>query len=123
MKWVTCDPGMSSVGSNPVLIFGMTSKKKKKKGKNPHTYGVCPHGASSPNKDSCCLTASQAVLVVNNPPANTGHGGDAGLIPGPRRAPGEGNDNPLQSSCLEGPADRSLVGAVHGVSESRTQGK
>jgi len=27
--------------------------------------------------------------------------GDPGSIPGLRRSPGEGNDNPLQNSCLE----------------------
>ena len=27
--------------------------------------------------------------------------GDAGLIPGPGRSPGEGNGNPVQYSCLE----------------------
>ena len=27
--------------------------------------------------------------------------GDSGSIPGLGRSPGEGNDNPLQSSCLE----------------------
>ena len=32
--------------------------------------------------------------------------GDPGLIPGLGRSPGEGNDNPLQYSCLENPMDR-----------------
>ena len=43
--------------------------------------------------------------------------GDLGLIPGLGGFPGEGNDNPLQYSCLENPMDkRSLVQAtVHGV--------
>ena len=40
--------------------------------------------------------------MVKNPPANAG---DAGLIPGPGRSPGEGNGNPLQYSCLENPMD------------------
>ena len=40
--------------------------------------------------------------MVNNPPANAG---DAGLIPGSERSPEEGNDNPLQYSCLENPMD------------------
>ena len=31
--------------------------------------------------------------------------GDLGLIPESRRSPGEGNDNPLQCSCLENPMD------------------
>ena len=31
--------------------------------------------------------------------------GDLDLIPGLGRSPGEGNDNPLQYSCLENPRD------------------
>ena len=38
--------------------------------------------------------------AVKNPPANAG---DAGSIPGLGTAPGEGNGNPLQYSCLEIP--------------------
>ena len=30
---------------------------------------------------------------------------DPGSIPGSGRSPGEGNDNPLQYSCLENPMD------------------
>ena len=50
--------------------------------------------------------ASKAALVVKNPPANAGNIKDAGSIPGSGRFCGEGNDNPLQSSCLENPMDR-----------------
>ena len=32
--------------------------------------------------------------------------GDAGSIPGSGRSPGEGNDNPLQCSCLRNPMNR-----------------
>ena len=32
--------------------------------------------------------------------------GDLGFIPGSGRPPGEGNDYPLQYSCLENPMDR-----------------
>ena len=32
--------------------------------------------------------------------------GDLSSIPGSGRAPGEGNGNPLQHSCLENPMDR-----------------
>ena len=47
-------------------------------------------------------------LVVQNPPANAG---DLGLIPGTRRSPGEGNDNPFQYSCLgKSHGQRSPVG-------------
>ena len=73
-------------------------------------------------------TASQAVLVLTNPPANAGHvrgwnSTPQGSIPGLRRSSGEGNGNPLQYSRLENPTDgrRSLVGyAVHRVAKSRT---
>ena len=52
------------------------------------------------------LWASQVVLVVKNPPTNAGDARDMGSIPGPRRSPGVGNDNPFQYSCLEKPMDR-----------------
>ena len=61
-------------------------------------------------------------LVVKNPPASAGDIGDAGSISGSGRFPREGNDNPLQCSCLENPMDRGLWWAtVHGVAKSRTQ--
>ena len=42
--------------------------------------------------------------------------GDTGSIPGSGRSPGEGNDNPLQYSCLDNPMDRGARWAtVHGV--------
>ena len=57
-------------------------------------------------------------LVVENPPTNAGH---LGSIPGSGRAPGEGNDNPLQCSCLENPMDRGAWWAtVYGATKSWT---
>ena len=42
-----------------------------------------------------------------------------GSIPGWRRAPGEGNGNPLQYSCLKNPMDRGAWWAtVPGIAES-----
>ena len=41
--------------------------------------------------------------LVKNPPASAG---DAGLIPGSGRSPGEGTGHPLQYSCLVNPMDR-----------------
>ena len=47
--------------------------------------------------------------------------GDLALISGAGRSPGGGDDNPLQSSCLENPMDRGAWwAAVHGVAESVT---
>ena len=37
--------------------------------------------------------------------ASAYNAGDLGSIPGLGRSPGEGNGNPLQSSCLENPMD------------------
>ena len=51
--------------------------------------------------------------VVKNPPANARH---AGSVPGLRRSPGKGNDNPLQYFCLGNPLDRGACQATaHGV--------
>ena len=48
--------------------------------------------------------------VVKNLPVNAGDAEDLDSIPGLGRAPGEGNGNPLQYSCLENSMDRSLSG-------------
>ena len=56
--------------------------------------------------------------MVKNPPANTGEVRDAGLIPGSGRSPEEGNDNPLQYSCLKNPKDRvAWQATVHRVTK------
>ena len=45
-----------------------------------------------------------------------GDAGDTGLIPGFGRSSGEGNDSPLQYSCLGNPMDKGAWQAiVHGV--------
>ena len=41
--------------------------------------------------------------MVENPPANAGDAEEAGSILGLGRAPGKGNGNPLQCSCLKIP--------------------
>ena len=59
--------------------------------------------------------------MIKNLSANAGDAGDAGSIPGSRRSPGEGNDNPLQYSCLENPRDRGTRWAiVHGFTKGQT---
>ena len=48
----------------------------------------------------------------------TANAGDVGSIPGSGGSPGEGNDNPLQYSCLGNPMDREArQAAVHGVTK------
>ena len=62
------------------------------------------------------------VSVVRNPSANAGATGDAGLIPGLRRLPGEVNGNPLQYFCLGNSMDGGAWWATaHGVAKSRTR--
>ena len=47
--------------------------------------------------------------AVKNPPAKAG---DVSLIPGSGRAPGEGNGNSLQYSCLGNSMDRGALWAI-----------
>ena len=56
--------------------------------------------------------------MIKKLPDSSGDAGDAGLILGSGRSPGEGNGNPLQYSCLENPTDREAWQAtVHGIAK------
>ena len=69
----------------------------------PSTYQALDFPGASDDKESACNAE------------------DPGSIPGLGRSPGEGNDSPLQYSCLENPMDRGAWRAtVHGVPKSRT---
>ena len=99
------------------------------------TWGTqrCLGGQSDPDASHRCVRllflrtrspkgASQAVLVVENLPANTGDIRDSSSIPGSGRSPGGGHGNPLQYSWLEEPMDRGAQQAtVHRVAKSRTR--
>ena len=53
--------------------------------------------------------------VIENPPADSG---DTSSIPEEGRSPGEGNDNPLQYSCLGNLMDRGgWLAIVHGITK------
>ena len=59
--------------------------------------------------------------IVKNLPVNAEDTGDLSLIPGLGKSPGEGNDKPLQYSCLDNSMDRGAWWAiVHGVTKSQT---
>ena len=60
----------------------------------------------------CCLGANLVAWMVKNSPAKAGDIRDAGSIPGLGKSPGEGNDNPLQDSCLQNTMDRGAWRAV-----------
>ena len=63
--------------------------------------------------------ASQVAPVAKNLPDNAGSLREACSTPGSSRSPGEGNGNPLQSSCLENPMDRGAWQAIgHGFTQS-----
>ena len=73
---------------------------------------VIPHCSFDLHFSNKCFHGG---LAVKNPPANAG---DSVLIPSLGRSPGEGNVNPLQSSCLGHPMDRGAWQAtVHGVAK------
>ena len=58
-------------------------------------------------------------VVIQETTCNTG---DAGLIPGSGRSPGEGNGNPLEYSYGENPKDGGVWWAtVHGATKSQTR--
>ena len=60
--------------------------------------------------------------LIQNPPANTGDARDSGSVLGSGRSPGEGNDYPLQYSCLENSMDRGAWQATgHRVPKSQIQ--
>ena len=70
---------------------------------------------------SLCI-ALGASLVAQTVKKSACSAGDLGSIPGSERAPGEGNGNPLQYSCLENPMDRGAWQAtIHCVTKSRTR--
>ena len=87
---------------------------------------LCSLGAYSPTANA--VQSKQAVIkhcdgskgfprgsALKNPPATSG---DAGLIPGLGRLPGEDNGKQLQYSCLGNPMERGAWRAtVHGVAK------
>ena len=89
---------------------------------NPEGPGSIPGQGTRSCVPQLRSGTSQVVFLVaqrvKNLPASAG---DTGSIPGLGRAPGEGNGNPLQYSCLENPMDRSLRGSsLWGRKESDT---
>ena len=60
----------------------------------------------------CGGISVEVALVIKNPPVNAGDERNAGLIPGLRRYPGIGSDNPLQYSCLENFMDKGAWQAI-----------
>jgi len=60
--------------------------------------------------------------VIKNLPANAEDAGHVGSIPGSGGAPGGGNGNPLQYSCLGNPTDRGAwCATVQRVAKSWTR--
>ena len=64
------------------------------------------------------MWASQVVLVVRKPYASAGDLRHTGSIPGFRRFPEGGHDNPFQYSCLKNHMDR---GAWHAIVQGFTR--
>ena len=94
----------------------------------PPVESLLPHKVTYsqvPGAGHGCLWGMSVLCFMNScqdfPGSSVGkesgcRAGDLGSIPGSGRAPGEGNHNPLQYSCLENPMDRRAWQAtVHGV--------
>ena len=70
----------------------------------------------------CKYSLSDVFPGGSDSKASACNAGDPGLIPGSGRSPGEGNDTPLQYSCLENPMDGGAWWAtVHRVTKNWTQ--
>ena len=89
--------GQVSEGSACFLHF-ILNLKVLKQGVRAFNWPQAPSRLIMSLFQTILLGASQVVLVVKNPPANTGHISDAGLTPGSGRSPGGGRGNPLQYS-------------------------
>ena len=66
----------------------------------------------------CWIMNSQNIggSVIKNPAANAG---DSDSVPGLRRSPAEGSNNPLYISCLKDPMDRGpWQGTVHWIAKA-----
>ena len=59
-----------------------------------------------------CLNSKLLGQMLKNSPTNAGDARDASLVPASGRFPGEGNDFPLQFSCLVNPMDRGAWQAI-----------
>ena len=64
------------------------------------------------NYQDHCITEIQSFQGGLSDKGSPCNAGDAGLIPESGRAPGEGNGNPLQYSCLRNPTDRGACWAI-----------
>ena len=88
-------------------------------------YITCRHIFAT-DKGSVCVCVCVCVCVFSHGGSNGKESacnvGDPDSIPGLGRSPGEGNGNPLQSSCLENPVDGGARQApIHWVTKSWTQ--
>ena len=71
---------------------------------------------------NCIIHENRGFPGGSDGKASARNAGDLDSIPGSGRAPGEGNGNPLQYSCLENSMDGAAWWAtVHGVAKSQTQ--
>ena len=80
---------------------------------------VFPTQGSNPGLANCRRLLNQLSQQGSQSPARSAE--DLSVIPTSRRSPGDGNDNPLQYSCLENPMDGAWRATVRRVAESETQ--
>ena len=81
------------------------------------------HNWSDLAQQMCFFRASQAVLVVKNPPASAGDIRNIGLIPGLGRSPGWGHGNPLQFLAWRIPIDRGASFLIYSTNQVSYYGR
>ena len=130
--WICSPPGSSVHGDSPGKNIGVDCHALLQEifpiqGSNPglpHCRQIlyCLSHQGSPRPIEKTVTRDQNGLswwLSWYLPANAG---DVGSIPGLGRAPGEGNGNPLQYSCMRNSMDRGAWGAtVQGITKNRTK--
>ena len=107
------------------------SKKGIVSGKLPHSTGSSSRcsvrsnwgetGEVGGSRERGCMSMDSSFPDDSDGKESACNVGDLCSIPGLGRSPGEGNDNPLQYSCLENSMDRGTWQAtVHGFAKSQT---
>ena len=82
------------------------------------TLSVTPTAFNLPKNSTIKCPQVAQWLKKKNLTASAGDARDSSWIRGLGRSPGEGNNNPLQYSCLENPMNRGAWRAtVHGVAK------
>ena len=131
-QWVRKTVGSDGGGGSRAGLLGHLGPGRKARGRRwMQEGGLDKFSAAQARLTLCdstdCRVSGPESMSLKSPAVaggffTTSTAWDAGSIPGSGRSLGEGNDYPLQYSCLENPIDRGAWRAtVPGVPKSGTQ--